>query len=208
MRNTTKTAILIGAAITAMAAPVAAQATSTPTAAPAAEAKTARVSGSAQIRLTYWPDQDVRAFTFNAHAVPYSAPKPGLPNGLPTDARGIVKISHYSPEAGSTVRSEARVDCLATSPGNATLTAVVTKADEQIKDWIGRRFGFTVHDGGPGGGHDRMGFSWSVVNSDQNEEGAWGQGKVGTCMGPAAFAPVVKGDYNVRHADLPPVPQG
>ncbi|MFG2089367.1 hypothetical protein [Spirillospora sp. NPDC048824] len=166
------------------------------------------MSGSAKIRLTYWPDQDVRAFTINARAVPYSAPKPGVPDGLPTDARGIVNISHHSPEAGWTVRSEARVDCLATSPGNATLTAVVTKADEPIKDWIGRRFGFTVHDGGPGGRHDRMGFSWSVVNGDQNEEGEWGEGKVGTCMGPAAFAPVTKGGYNVRHADLLPVPKG
>ncbi|TDC81641.1 hypothetical protein E1285_32255 [Actinomadura sp. 7K507] len=187
-----------------MAAPVAAETTSPAT----PEAKTARVSGSAEIRLTYWPDQDIRAFTFNAKAVPYSAPKPGAPDGLPTDARGIVKIYHHSPGEGWTVRSEAKVDCLLTSPGNATLTAVVTKADEPIKDQIGKRLGFSVHDGGPGGRHDRMGFSWSVANGVENGEGGWEEGKVGTCMGPAAFAPVTKGAYNVRHADLLPAPTG
>lgn len=202
MLSTTKIAVLAGAAVAVTATPVAAETFSPP----AKEAKAAHVSGSAQIRLTYWPDQDVRTFTFNARSVPFSEPKPGLSSGLPTDARGIVKISHHSPVEGWTVRSEARVDCLATSPGNATLTAVVTKADR--KEQIGKRLGLSVHDGGAGGGHDRMGFSWSVVNGDQNEEGEWEEGKVGTCMGPAAFAPVTKGGYNVRHADLLPFPQG
>ncbi|MGW5414810.1 hypothetical protein [Actinomadura geliboluensis] len=197
-----KIAAVIGATALVTAAPVAAEATSPAT--PAAEA--ARVSGAAQVRLTYWPDQDIRSFTFDARAVPYSKPVPGAPGGLPTDARGTVKISHHSPTEGWTVRSEARVDCLLTSPGNATLTAVVTKADEPIKDQIGKRLGFSVHDGGPGGRHDRMGFSWSVVNGVENGEGGWEEGKVGTCMGPAAFAPVTKGNYNVRHADLLPAP--
>ncbi|TDC55052.1 hypothetical protein E1281_14655 [Actinomadura sp. KC345] len=200
MPRTIKIAVVIVAAIAVMAAPVAAETTTEPEA--------ARVSGSGQIRLTYWPDQDVRAFTFDARAVPYSEPKPGAPDGLPTDARGTVKIYHHSPGGGWTVRSEAKVDCLLTSPGNATLTAVVTKADEPIKDKIGQRLGFSVHDGGPGGRHDRMGFSWSVVNGVENGEGGWEEGKVGTCMGPAAFAPVTKGAYNVRHADLLPVPKG
>ncbi|XRQ05805.1 hypothetical protein ACN3XK_56100 [Actinomadura welshii] len=201
MRRTTKIAVLAVAAVALTATPVVAD--TAPTTAPTG-AHTARVSGSAQIRLTYWPDRDVRSFTFSARAVPYSTPRTGAPDGLPTDARGTVKISHHSPEGGWTVRSEARVDCLVTSPGNATLTAVVTKADEPIKDQIGKRLGFSVHDGGR---RDRMGFSWSVVNGDQDEEGTWQQGRVGTCMGPAAFAPVTKGNYVVKHADLLPVPE-
>ncbi|TDE30916.1 hypothetical protein [Actinomadura sp. 6K520] len=196
MLSTTRIAVLAGVAIAVTAAPAVAEPV------PAAAAKSARVSGSAQIRLTYWPDQDVRTFTFDARAVPYSSPKPGAPDGLPTDAEGTVKISHHSPAEGWTVRSRARVDCVVTSPGNATLTAVVTHADEPIKDQIGKRLGFSVHDGR----HDRMGFSWSVVNGDQDEEGAWGEGRAGTCMGPAAFAPVTKGDYVVRHAELLPFP--
>jgi hypothetical protein len=91
-----------------------------------------------------------------------------------------------------------------TSPGGATLTAVVTRADRP--DDVGKRLGFSVHDGGEGGRHDRMGFSWSVANGVENEQGEWEEGKVGTCMGPAAFAPVTKGGYDVEHADLLPFP--
>lgn len=197
MRTTVKIAALVGAAaLAATAAPAAA-------ANPKSAKDQARVTGSAQIRLTFWPDREIRTFAFDVRGVPYSAPKPDAPEGLPTDARGTVHITHHSPEQGWTVRSQAKVDCLATSPGNATLTAVVTRADEPIKDWVGKRLGFSVQDAG---GHDRMGFSWAVVNGDQDDEGAWQEGKVGTCMGPAAFAPVTKGDYKVRHADLLPAP--
>jgi hypothetical protein len=173
-------------------------------AAPKQPSQPARVAGTAQIRLTYWPDQDVRTFAFDVRAVPFSDPKPGAPHGLPTDARGTVRFSHHSPAEGWTVRSEAAVDCMITSPGGATLTAVVTRADRP--DDVGKRLGFSVHDGGEGGRHDRMGFSWSVANGVENEQGEWEEGKVGTCMGPAAFAPVTKGGYDVEHADLLPFP--
>ncbi|MBE1488154.1 hypothetical protein [Plantactinospora soyae] len=165
----------------------------------------ARVTGSAEVRLTYWPDSDVRAFTFDATAAPYSRPFPGAPDGLPTDAVGTVRISHLVADAGITVRMVARVDCLATGPGVATLTAVVTEADEPAQEQVGKRLGFSVSDTGRRG-TDRVGFSWSVVNADQNEAGEWGEGRIGTCMGPGPFAPVTRGDYTVRHQDLTPVP--
>ncbi|TYB40832.1 hypothetical protein [Actinomadura chibensis] len=198
-----KLGVLAMAGVALVAAPVAAQETGNTA---GKVAKGARVSGSAQIKLTFSPDQDVRAFTFDVTGVPYSEPKQGAPQGLPTDARGTVQISHHSPREGWTVTSKAKVDCLVTSPGNATLTAVVYAADEPIKDWIGKRLGFSVHDG-RGGEPDRMGFSWAVVNGVQNDKGEWEEGKVGTCMGPAAFAPVTKGGYRVEHADLLPQPK-
>ncbi|MDG4785919.1 hypothetical protein O7626_08260 [Micromonospora sp. WMMD1102] len=168
----------------------------------------ARVTGSADVRLTYWPDSDVRTFTFDAVGRPYSRPMPDLPEGLPTDASGTVRIAHRVAEVDVTVRMVARVDCLATGPGVAVLTAVVTEADEPAQDEIGRRLGFSVYDAGRHGGPDRVGFSWSVVNAEQDENGTWGPADAGTCMGPGPFAPVVRGDYTVRHQDLPPVPSG
>jgi hypothetical protein len=202
LSTTIKIAVLTGTAGAILVGPVAADDSAT---APKGT-KAASVSGTAQVRLTYWPDQDVRTFTFNAQAVPYSMPKPGVPIGLPTDARGTVRISHHSPSEGWTVQQEAAVDCLVTSPGNATLTAVVTWDDHPTENFVGKRYGFSVHDGGGNGRHDRVGFSWSVVNGVQNENGEWEEGKPGICMGPAAFAPVTKGGYAVKHADLLPAP--
>ncbi|MFY1691046.1 hypothetical protein [Plantactinospora sp. WMMB782] len=169
---------------------------------------TARVTGSADVRLTYWPDSDVRTFTFDAVGRPYSRPMPDLPGGLPTDASGTVRIAHRVAEQDVTVRMVARVDCLATGPGVAVLTAVVTEADELARDELGRRLGFSVYDAGRHGGPDRVGFSWSVVNAEQDEDGTWGRADVGTCLGPGPFAPVVRGDYTVRHQDLLPAPTG
>jgi hypothetical protein len=169
----------------------------------------ARVTGSAEVRLPYWPDNDVRTFTFDATAAPYSRPipdgGPAVAEGLPTDAIGTVHISHRVADNGMTVRMVARVDCLATGPGIAALTAVVTEADEVVRDQIGKRLGFSVYDAGRRGA-DRMGFSWDVVNADQNDTGKWVEGRAGTCMGPGPFAPVTRGDYTVRHQDLLPVP--
>lgn len=58
----------------------------------------ASVTGGADFVLPYHQDEDVRSFTFDAVAAPYSRPLPGIPTGLPTDARGTVRISHYSAE--------------------------------------------------------------------------------------------------------------
>ncbi|GAA2109985.1 hypothetical protein [Actinomadura alba] len=198
IRHAIAVPVLAGAAAMTLTVPTATASTPQPA--------TASVTGSAQVRLTYWPDDDVRTFTFDARATPYSSPKPGAPAGLPTDAKGTVKISHWVADENVAVRMEGRVDCLVTSPGVATLTAVVTKADEPVADQIGTRLGLSVYDGRGGRDKARVGFSWSVVNADQNKAGEWGPGRAGTCMAPAPYAPVTKGGYTVRHVDLPPEP--
>ncbi|PWR10850.1 hypothetical protein DKT68_07860 [Micromonospora acroterricola] len=165
--------------------------------------KTASVGGAGEVRLTFAPDRDVRSFTFDARATPYTRPMPGAPHGLPTDATGTVRVAHRVAADGVTVRFAARVDCLVTAARTATLTAVVTEADAPAAGLVGRRLGFSVYDG-PGG--DRVGFSWAVVNADQGPDGQWREGTVGTCMAPAPFAPVTDGDYVVRHAELSPPP--
>lgn len=87
----------------------------------------ASVTGSAVFRLPYLQDADIRSLTFDSYAVPFSRPIPGVPGGLPTDARGTVKISHYSAQRDITYTAEGAVDCLVTAPGSASLTAVITK---------------------------------------------------------------------------------
>ncbi|WP_327635435.1 hypothetical protein OHB24_36320 [Kribbella sp. NBC_00482] len=169
-----------------------------------AKAKVARVSGAADFMLPFHPDDDVRHFAFDATATPYTRPIPGAPQGLPTDARGTVEISHYVAALKQTIRAEGTVDCLVTAPGTATLTAKITRADEPIQDWVGQRLGFSVQDNGR---HDRVGLSWTVVNLNQNPQGEWEESPVGTCMAPAPFAPVTKGDYKVRHVELPEAPK-
>ncbi|GAA2426246.1 hypothetical protein GCM10010191_43440 [Actinomadura vinacea] len=190
--------VTLAAAVAVAATTVAAVAAGT-TAAEAAP-KTARVTGTADVRLTYWPDKDVRTFSFDAVSAPFTQPKNGAPDGLPTDARGTVKVSHWVADENVTVRFTAEVDCLATSPGNAALTAVVKEADGPVADWVGKRLGFSVQ-------RDRVGFSWSVVNGVQNDKGEWEEAKTGTCMAPAAFAPATRGGYKIRHAELQPFPQ-
>ncbi|MGW0672484.1 hypothetical protein [Streptomyces sp. NPDC002746] len=167
----------------------------------------AGVTGSAVLRLPYLEDADIRSLAFDAHAAPYSRPIPGVPTGLPTDAYGTVKVSHYSAERDITYTAEGAVDCLVTAPGSsATLTAVITEVSDGGPDWVGKRLGFSVHDGGvdkPGkGSRDRVGYSWDdgvnwTADSDEHMD------SVGSCMAPAAFAPVVRGGYRVQHADLP-----
>ncbi|MFD0621720.1 hypothetical protein ACFQ2K_01775 [Streptomyces sanglieri] len=169
----------------------------------------ASVTGSAEFVLPYYEDDDIRSFTFDAHAAPYSRPLPGIPTGLPTDARGTIKISHYSADQNTTYTSEGRVDCLVTGPHTATLTAVITEVGPGGPPDVGRRVGFSVYDGGKGRGQrsgDRVGFSWSGVNLLPNGDAEPEEAPVGTCMAPAPYAPVTKGGYKVTHAELPPVP--
>ncbi|MER6390618.1 hypothetical protein ABT236_19405 [Streptomyces sp. NPDC001523] len=169
----------------------------------------ASVTGSATFVLPYYPDDDVRSFSFDAHAVPYSRPLPEIPTGLPTDARGTVTISHHSAERNITYTSEGRVDCLVTGPHTATLTAIITKVSPGGPDNVGKRLGFSVYAGGKDKGHsdDRVGFSWNGVNLLPSGDAVPEEAPVGTCMAPAAYAPVTKGGYTVRHAELPPMPK-
>jgi hypothetical protein len=174
-------------------------------AAPRAPHPVAAVRGSAVVRLTFAPDDEVRTFTFDVRASPYSRPMPGggADHGLPTDATGTVVVTHRAADSAWTVRFVATVDCLVTAPGIAGFTAVVTEGDGPAAQMVGQRLGFSVSDQGR---HDRVGFSWAVVNADQDSAGTWGEGRTGTCMAPAPFAPVVSGDYTVRHAELLPPP--
>ncbi|WP_424887095.1 hypothetical protein [Streptomyces sp. XH2] len=161
----------------------------------------ASVTGSATFELPYWKDKDVRSFSFDAHGAPYTRALPGAPQGMPFDAEGTVKVSHHFAGQNVTHTAEGRVDCLVTSPHTATLTAVITKVSPGGPDWVGKRMGFSVHDGGKGE-PDRVGFSWNGLNLDDKGQDV----PVGTCMAPAPYAPVVKGGYTVKHAELPSPP--
>ncbi|MGK5729455.1 hypothetical protein [Streptomyces sp. URMC 124] len=167
----------------------------------------ASVTGSGEIVLPYYKDNDIRSFSFDAHADPFSRPLPGFATGLPIDARGTIKVSHYDAVKKKTTTSEGRVDCLVTSPRTVTLTAVITKVSPGGPDSLGHRVGFSVYDGGKDGGRskDRVGFSWNGVNLMPNGKAA-PDAPVGTCMAPAPYAPVVKGGYTVKHAELLPAP--
>ncbi|MEV5507187.1 hypothetical protein [Streptomyces orinoci] len=171
--------------------------------APAAAAKApARVTGQARIFYTYSAKDDIR-FSVDAQAAPFTRPVGALKHGMPTDARGKVTIYHYAPAKKEARRSEAAVDCLITAGDTATFTAVVTKSQDPAD--IGKRLGFSVRQGGPGKG--RFGFHWGVSNVD-SAKGKVIAPRIGTCMAPAPFAPVTKGGFTVRHADLPPLPPG
>ncbi|MFI1252444.1 hypothetical protein ACH4U6_01380 [Streptomyces netropsis] len=169
----------------------------------ARSAESASVHGGGRIFYGFVPDDDIR-FTVDATSAPYSRPYPGVPalkNGLPTDAKGTVTISHWSAKDNKTMKSVATVDCLVTGDRTATVTATITTVnDPELADTIGERRGFSVYDGK--GGRDRFGFSWGVGNLDTDEKGNPVPGRVGTCMAPAPFAPVVKGGFTVRHAEL------
>ncbi|MFE0175165.1 hypothetical protein ACFWZ2_22875 [Streptomyces sp. NPDC059002] len=165
----------------------------------------ARVQGSGRISYAYSPDDTIK-FSVDAEAVPFTRPMPGLSlPGLPTDARGTVKFTHYSPGAEKFGWSKARVDCMATGGGTATLTAIVTKTNVGK---VGKRIGISIQQG-RGGEPDRLGFGWDIVNFEPRRTDGKGvavESPVGTCMAPAPFAPVVKGGFEVVHADLPALP--
>ncbi|MEU5977513.1 hypothetical protein [Streptomyces sp. NPDC047315] len=165
---------------------------------PQKAADVASVRGSAQIHFSYSANDTIR-FSVDAKATPFAKPIPGAPKGLPTDAGGTLKFSHYDPDSGRTGWAIADVDCLVTGGRTATFSAVVRKSNTGED---GKRVGISVQQG-ESGRPDRLGFSWGVVNVDGRADGG-----VGTCLAPAAFAPVVKGGYKVVHTDLPPLPAG
>ncbi|TDD80326.1 hypothetical protein E1293_21070 [Actinomadura darangshiensis] len=205
----TKSVLVASAAIVAVGGATTAYAAD-PGDGPAAESARPGVRGAADFRMPFTPDKDVRHFEFDARAAPYTRPFPGMPHGLPSDAAGTVKVSHYLAQRNTTVHFEAAVDCMITSPGYAALTAKVVRADDLVQDWVGRRLGFSVQDAGrdtPGHIRDRVGFSWLFGNVEEDQDGNAVEGKVGTCQAPAPFALVTKGGYTVEHADLTPAPQ-
>ncbi|MEH0542873.1 hypothetical protein QA802_07285 [Streptomyces sp. B21-105] len=204
--KTLAVAVVAAMAASAAAVPGVTTASHDPQERPAPTSTGASVTGTAAFRLPYLTDADIRSLTFDAHAAPFSKPIPGVPGGLPTDAYGTVKVSHYSAERDITYTAEGTVDCLATAPGSATLTAVITKVSPGGPDWVKKRLGFSVHDGGADkpadASRDRVGFSWDsgvnwTITAGEHLD------SVNSCMAPAAFAPVTKGGYRVRHADMP-----
>ncbi len=196
-------AVMVALASVAAASPAAA---GSPHDTRPAAVRKASVHGAARIAYAYSPDDTIR-FTVHAEAAPFTRPMPGLDlPGLPTDAKGTVRISHYVPAAGETGTSTARIDCMVTGGRTATLTAVVTESNVQEP---GRRIGISVQEG-RGAEPDRLGFSWDIVNMEPREtdaEGRAAQSPVGTCMAPAPFAPVTRGGFDVAHAGLPALPE-
>ncbi|MFD8706218.1 hypothetical protein ACFV1W_27050 [Kitasatospora sp. NPDC059648] len=189
--RTATAAALAALALTALTA------ASPPRATASAEATaTARVSGSARIHYALSPDDEIR-FTVNAEGAPYTRPVPGVPTGLPTDARGTVHFSHRT-ASGDFRQSDATVDCLSTGGPVATLSAVITKSDAMP---VGQRIGLSVYDA-HGHGKNRLGFSWGVGNMDLDKDGNPYQPVVGTCMAIAPFAPVTAGGFTVHSVEL------
>ncbi|MFI9362082.1 hypothetical protein ACIG5E_13630 [Kitasatospora sp. NPDC053057] len=189
----TAAAALAGLALTALTALAPADAT------PSAETTAiARVSGSAQIHYALRPHDEIW-FTIDAEGAPNTHPVPGVPGGLPTDARGTVHFSHRVVETGEVRQADAAVDCLSTGGPVATLTAVITKSDAMT---VGQRIGLSIYDA-HGHGKDRLGFSWGVGNMDLDKGGNPYQPVVGTCMAIAPFAPVTRGEFTVHPVELP-----
>ncbi|MFD8543172.1 hypothetical protein [Streptomyces sp. NPDC059649] len=165
--------------------------------------KVAGVHGAGRISYVYSPHDDIR-FTVDAEAAPFTRHLPGLPlPGLPTDAKGTVTIRHYSPAHHITGWSKAKVDCLVTGGGTATLTAVVAESNVEKR---GKRIGLSIQQG-RGDAPDRLGFGWDIVNFEPRAKDKKDlESPTGTCMAPAPFAPVIKGAFTVRHRELPPLP--
>ncbi|MFF8714884.1 hypothetical protein ACF07T_26105 [Streptomyces sp. NPDC015184] len=172
---------------------------------PGKPGKAASVHGKGRIAYIESLDHDIR-FGVDAEQKPFTRPLPGAaPDGLATDAEGILKFSHTTPN-GSRGWAEAKVDCLVTSGRTATLTAVVNKSNVEE---TGTRLGISVQQG-TDGEPDRLGFSWGVVNIDPanlDEEGRPNRLQAGSCMAPAPFTIVTKGGFEVVHAEIRKTPE-
>lgn len=201
MKNRKRALILAGTAAALVATLIGAA----PAPAAPVAPKTASVHGEGQVFYAYSPDDEIR-FTFHAESAPFSNPiaLPGGEKGMPTDAGGVVIVHHRVAKTGVTGTSTARVDCLVTGGRTATLTALVETSDVGWKE--NRRIGISIEDG-TGGQPDRVGFTWDLVNIDEQPDGKVAQPTVGSCMAPAPFAPAVKGGFKVTPAPLPPLPK-
>ncbi|MGC5015135.1 hypothetical protein ACLQ2R_30605 [Streptosporangium sp. DT93] len=139
-----------------------------------------RVSGTAKIYFEPAAADDI-TFTIAAR-------------GVFTEARGTVKVAHYSPD-GNGGGFEADVDCLVAGGPVATVTAVITTSTSFP---VGERIAVSVYDSGTdrsGRSHDRIGWSWSVPT-----------GEVQPCMAPATFGAVTGGGFTVVAKGWPKPP--
>ncbi|MFG3508633.1 Repetin [Streptomyces sp. NPDC047821] len=83
-------------------------------------------------------------------------------NDNPLNAHGTFRFSHYMGDWGG--KAEAEVDCLITGGKVAVVSGVITKADRDLKDAVGKRVGVSVHDLGK---QDRLGYSWAALGLPQ-----------------------------------------
>ncbi|MCQ8773666.1 hypothetical protein [Streptomyces telluris] len=141
------------------------------------------VVGSAKLQRK--PGDDVH-FAIDAH-------------GFADKARGTFDVSHRFGKEFD-VRFKGRIDCLLTGGPVAVATGVVTEAQVKVAPGIpmpsaaelkGKRFGFTVLDGGKGGKKDRLGYSWAMDGLPVNS--------VGKCVSSAPFETLEKGDFTAHH---------
>ncbi|MEV5510726.1 hypothetical protein [Streptomyces orinoci] len=136
------------------------------------------LTGSGKLKRR--PGDDVH-FTFDAH-------------GFAEKAHGTFYVSHHmGKDWGGYFKG--RIDCLLTGGPVAVATGVVTeesfKGVPSIGDIRGKRFGFTVLDGGPKGTKDRLGYSWALDGLPKNS--------VAKCLGSAPFETLERGDFTVHH---------
>lgn len=148
-RRTTTRAAVLGAVALLLLTGGAAASTATAVDAPR-PAREAALTGTAMIDR---PKGDEITFTFDARL-------PAADKTDPGKARGTIRFSHYVEEAHWGGAGEAKVDCLLTGGRVATVSAVVTKADGDLKDTVGKRVGLTVDDRGR---QDGFGYSWAMV---------------------------------------------
>ncbi|MGK5543854.1 hypothetical protein ACSNOH_03810 [Streptomyces sp. URMC 127] len=137
------------------------------------------------VKLKRKPGDDVR-FTIDAH-------------GFADKAQGTFDVSHQHGKDFD-ARFKGRIDCLLTGGPVAVATGIVTDAQVKAAPGIpvppaeelkGKRFGFTILDGGKGGKKDRLGYSWAMDGFPVNS--------VGKCVSSAPFETLEKGDFTVHH---------
>ncbi|MEV0322319.1 Repetin [Streptomyces sp. NPDC050658] len=148
----------------------------------------AALTGTAMIDR---PKGDEITFTFDARLAAADRRDPGK-------ARGTIKFSHYMEELKWGGAGEAKVDCLLTAGKVATVSAVVTMADGDLKPSVGKRVGLTIHDRGK---QDGFGYSWAMVGlpSDLPDD-------MPKCVSSAPFEKTRpgSGDFRVKPMDQRP----
>ncbi|WP_329235790.1 hypothetical protein OG417_30410 [Actinoallomurus sp. NBC_01490] len=173
-----RTALVSIGALVALTVTGATASAGTPT---AGAPKEPALVGSAKIHYAYAPDDDIR-FDFDAH-------------GFYTLARGTFHFRHSGIGAdGRPVTGEAwgKVDCLATGGDTATMTGTITRTVPP--GIMAGAVGFSVAGHGR---HQRLGFSWGVLESPAELPG---------CYAIAPFTTVTAGHFAVTDAPLPAVP--
>ena len=112
------------------------------------------VTGSAQLRYTPGPADDVRVAVDARVVAVDSGAQP-----TSTKADGTVRISHWFAAEKQAVWFEGRVECGITTGRMAVLSAVITDTSPNVAQFRGRHVGITVMDGGS----DRPRRSWDQV---------------------------------------------